>query len=193
MGKPADLLGRKVLQLNIGDVQVARSNVAIRTVLGSCVGVCLYDPFVQAGGMNHFMLPGDDPEGPYSGRYGLQAMELLLNACMSLGALPSRLQIKVFGGADMLSMLSSGLTVSQRNIRFIQRYLDNEGFSAVAMDLGGLCAREVYFLPDTGKTLVRRICDDGVPEFRRIVKKERAVSHRPPPASDDSNITLFDQ
>ncbi|HVT12741.1 MAG TPA: chemotaxis protein CheD [Fimbriimonadaceae bacterium] len=191
MGKLPLLEGRPVVQLNIGDVHAAQSTVAIRTILGSCIGVCLYDPFVRAGGMNHFMLPGEDPNDMCCGKYGLHAMELLMNACMKLGALPSRLQIKVFGGANMLSQPALEASVSSRNIDFIRSYLETEGFCPVALDLGGVCAREIYFFPDTGKTLVRRICDNGVSEFRKVIRLERTISRRPPPEFDDSNITLF--
>ena len=35
-------------------------NVVLTTVLGSCVAACFRDPVVGVGGMNHFLLPGDN-------------------------------------------------------------------------------------------------------------------------------------
>ena len=44
-----------------GQYYAAKGDVAIITVLGSCVSACLWDPQLNIGGMNHFMLPGDNP------------------------------------------------------------------------------------------------------------------------------------
>lgn len=176
----------------MGGFHATRDAVALRTVLGSCIGVCLYDPVARVGGLNHFMLPGHDPKELLEGRYGLQAMELLINACMGLGGMLSRMQIKVFGGAHMLAGPVSESTVSQRNIRFICAYLETESLTASAMDVGGLCARELYFLPDCGRTLLKRVSDVSRSEIRKVVTKERAMLTKKLWAvQDDSNVTLF--
>jgi len=64
---------------NAGDV--------ITTILGSCVATCLYDPIAKIGGMNHFLLPGEKNAISCSSEsYGLNAMELLINSLLKLGA-----------------------------------------------------------------------------------------------------------
>jgi chemotaxis receptor (MCP) glutamine deamidase CheD len=79
-----------VVNVSIGDVYASAQGVEIRTVLGSCVAACLYDPVTGVGGMNHFLLPyGDAAQDP--GRYGEHAMDLLIGALQRLGAPRGRL------------------------------------------------------------------------------------------------------
>ena len=69
-------------------------DVVISTLLGSCVAVCLQDPVARLGGMNHFLLgePGKDSSIQQRDlqRYGVHAMELLINELMCQGATRSR-------------------------------------------------------------------------------------------------------
>src|SRR5580692_5502055 len=86
-----------------GDCRVtADPEVIMTTVLGSCIATCMRDPVAMVGGMNHFLLPeGQGTDRPTSMRYGAHAMELLVNALLTLGARRERLEAKLFGGARM--------------------------------------------------------------------------------------------
>ena len=64
-------------------------DVMLTTILGSCVAACVRDPLSGVGGMNHFLLPGE--EGGEGLRYGVQSMELLVNALLRRGARRDRL------------------------------------------------------------------------------------------------------
>ena len=79
-------------------------NEVLSTLLGSCVSACLHDPVAGIGGMNHFLLPGDAEGGSLGAaeRFGVHAMELLVNAMLARGAVRSRLEAKLFGGARTL-------------------------------------------------------------------------------------------
>src|SRR5256885_7294212 len=81
-----------------GEYYITQRDMMIVTVLGSCVSACLRDPIAKVGGMNHFMLPDRDIEGPLSesARYGAFAMEVLINKLLALGARRERLEAKVF-------------------------------------------------------------------------------------------------
>ncbi len=75
----------------------------IKTVLGSCVSVCMYDTKKKIGGINHFMLPfwrGDELSSP---KFGNVAMERLLEKMLHIGASKESLIAKVFGGARLLN------------------------------------------------------------------------------------------
>ncbi len=72
----------------------AGPRVEFSTVLGSCVATCLYDPEVELGGMNHFLLAEPLPGAPSTGfdeRYGVYPMELLINKMLANGASKPRL------------------------------------------------------------------------------------------------------
>jgi len=130
------------------------------TVLGSCVSACIRDPVRQVGGMNHFMLVqnksgssgawGDELE---SARFGNFAMEKLINGMLKRGCQRERMEIKVFGGANVTSARNE---IGTENGRFALQYLAAEGLHCAAQDLGGVHPRRIIYLPMTGK-VVRRL------------------------------------
>ncbi len=118
------------------------------TILGSCVCTCIYDPLAGIGGMNHFLLPSGGGSGSGQLRYGLHAMELLINALLKLGADRSQFQAKIFGGGMMHDGLGS---IGRSNGDFALSFLETEGINCVSQSLGGAKARRVRFWPVTGK------------------------------------------
>lgn len=126
----------------------------ISTLLGSCIATCLYDPKNRMIGMNHFMLSNtrysrDLPiHISEAGRYGIHAMELLINDMMARGANRKQLRAKVFGGATIIyreSASSNFCCVGQVNSKFIREFLDSEGIPVEAEDLGGDFGRVIHF------------------------------------------------
>ena len=136
------------------------ASLLIMTTLGSCIATCLWDRRARVGGLNHFMLPegdGDDDEAPeIAGRYGLFAMELLVNELLKRGASRATLDAKGFGGGQVVAVLASQ-DIGERNTRFVLDYLQTERIAVVSSDVRGIHARKVCFLPATGKALVRRL------------------------------------
>ncbi len=194
-GIKEQLQGRSLHSIHIGGVFASHAPAVVRTVLGSCIAVCLRDPFTGIGGMNHFMLPESSSGEAVSARYGVHAMELLINNCMKMGADRSRLQAKVFGGGHVLRIRESDDNVPQRNIRFALQFLDTEGIDILAQDVGGYAAREVFFFTDTGRILLKRLASTGLTgdELKELEQEERTsrVRARQDAQVDDSNITLF--
>jgi len=126
----------------------------ISTLLGSCIAACLYDPIISLIGMNHFMLSNtrysrDMPiHVSEAGRYGIHAMELLINDMMAKGANRSQLRAKIFGGATILfrqTENSNFFCVGRVNCKFIREFLKNEGIPIDAEDLGGNFGRVIHF------------------------------------------------
>lgn len=130
----------------------------ISTLLGSCVAVCLFDPKLKIGGMNHFLLPSrrnsaaDDADVILSGDY---AMEVLVNALFAKGASKERLVAKAFGGGTIVSSIR--MAIGERNAQFAQEWLEREGIRLVASDFSGPWSRKVVFVPQTGDAFCRRI------------------------------------
>lgn len=138
--------------LQPGEVQVGTEpDVVLSTLLGSCVAACLFDPVARVFGMNHFLLASRSPHkhlnlNSAQGRYGLYAMELLVNALLAQGAHRRRLQAKVFGGANVLySPPNSMFAIGDMNALFVQEYLKREGIPLMASDLGGQRGRQIHF------------------------------------------------
>ena len=153
-------LGRHVHKLAPGCFHVATADELISTLLGSCVAACIYDPLRAIGGMNHFLLPHGKPDDRHgapvssSNRYGVFAMESLINALLARGASRARLRVKLFGGGRLLSQLSD---VGARNIEFVRRFVETEKLPIEAEDLGGDQARRVLLYPATGRVRVRKL------------------------------------
>jgi chemotaxis protein methyltransferase CheR len=142
----------------VGEVFASREPTWVRTLLGSCVSACLFDPQARIGGMNHFLLPeggptADDPER--AARFGVHAMELLINEIMRLGGQRDRLTAKLFGAAHVLSQIPS--RVPDQNAQFVRDFLRAEGIRVVADRMGGSAAQEVRFDTSTGRAQVRFI------------------------------------
>ena len=156
-----DLGGRALHKIHIGGIKASREPAVVRTVLGSCIAVCLRDPKAMVGGMNHFMLPAGSDGEAVSARYGIHAMELLINDCMRAGAERSRLEAKVFGGGHVLRLRETDGNVPHSNIRFALHFLQTENLPIISRDLGGYSAREVYFFTDTGNILLKRLSATG--------------------------------
>ncbi|GAA3914401.1 chemoreceptor glutamine deamidase CheD [Litoribacillus peritrichatus] len=146
-----------------GEFYLSGKQEVISTVLGSCISACIRDPILGIGGMNHFMLPHHNGHSnvswdgaPISSetRYGNWAMEYLINGLLKLGALRQRMEVKVFGGGQVLANMTD---IGARNIQFVEEYLKSEGMDIIAKDIGGVLPRKVIYFPDTGKVLVKRI------------------------------------
>ena len=143
-----------------GEYYFTTGDMAILTVLGSCVSACIRDRQTGIGGMNHFMLPnsGGDADSPASAsmRYGTQAMEILINQLLKAGAQRANLEAKVFGGGRVLSGMQA-LNVGERNAAFVKDYLRAERIPVAASDLNDIHPRKVVYFPRTGKVLVKKL------------------------------------
>ena len=143
--------------LHPGERFVSKEPTLITTLLGSCVAACLYDPIAHVAGMNHFLLANKRytrnmmMSATEAGRYGVNAMELLINDMIHLGAEKKRLRAKVFGGGAVLESVSSDNfhCVGDVNERFIREFLKTENITLDAEDLGGTKGRVIRFRTDT--------------------------------------------
>lgn len=152
------------VKIQPGELYVSLEGGVISTVLGSCIAVCIRDCELGIGGMNHFMLP--EPSHPESesfwgsnpatreSRYGSWAMEYLINGILKRGGQKEHLEVKVFGGGQMIAAMSD---VGQRNILFAFNYLSNEGLDIKSSDVGDVFARKVLYFPQTGKVMMKKI------------------------------------
>lgn len=146
-----------VVKIFAGDWYVSNSeNEMISTILGSCVAACVRDPLIKVGGMNHFLLPGNnmimDRADSDAARYGVFAMESLINGVLKLGGRKDRLEIKVFGGGNVTN---NSAAIGSKNAGFIREFLRKEGFSNFFENLEGEHPRRVHYYPATGKVMMR--------------------------------------
>ena len=153
----------------------------LSTVLGSCISVCLHDPGTLLGGMNHFLLAAGRGEDAGHIRFGVNAMEKLINEMLKAGASRHRLQAKLFGGARMSANLSD---IGSANAAFAEAFLQDEGIPVLSKSIGGNSARRLVFTPTTGHAKMLFVPIDSL-------EPAEVPQRRPVAAPQESTIDLF--
>lgn len=166
--------GETVVRIFQGEYYVTnKENEVLSTVLGSCIAVCIRDPQIGFGGMNHFLLPfaASPSRNGFSLRYGTYSIERLINAIVTHGGVKERLEVKVFGGGNVLKGMAQ---IGSRNAEFVDDYMKREGLTVAARHLGGDFARRIRYYPTSGRVMMGRINSElssiGRQEFRLLGK-----------------------
>lgn len=182
---------KKQVSIHIGGIYGGTKPTVIYTLLGSCVAVCLYDPLKKIGAMNHILLPGRAAVNRFDARarFGINAMELLINKMLKLGAERRRLVAKVFGGAHMLPSIRQENGIGSKIAVFAVDFLKNETIPIVSKDLGGRRGRKVYFHTDSGDVYIKRI---GLSQnFKLLAKEKKALPGIRREIKKPGQITIF--
>lgn len=168
MSAPAQRDGLRRLTVAQGETRVSDDpSVVLTTVLGSCVAACFYDPVAQVGGINHYLLADGSASDPASlQRYGVYAMEVLINAMLAMGAGRHRLKARIFGGATMRAGFRD---IGGANIVFARDFLRAERIALVGEDVGGTGARRVEFRAALGLARCRTVAAAAAPPVARPV------------------------
>lgn len=179
-----------VVKLISGDCYVTdKPGQMIVTILGSCVAACMRDPVLKIGGMNHFLLPdttdADVRSNGESARYGAYAMEQLVNGIIKLGGVKSRLEVKVFGGGNVIN---NSAMIGSRNVSFVRDFLKNEGLKIVSEDLGDTYPRRLRYYPDTGKVMLMKLRRK---EDMEVVNEEQSFATTLKAKPVEGDIELF--
>lgn len=188
--------GFVIVKIFQGECYVTEKDEILSTILGSCIAACIRDPVAGIGGMNHFLLPyGQDNGGGHDGhpedmgaalRYGNFSMEQLINEIMKRGGDRRRLEVKVFGGGNVLK---SGMNIGHTNATFVEKYLSEEGIPIIAKDLRGTLPRAVRYFPNSGRVLVRSVDANRSQEIASEEQKRRVRVAKTEKAGE---IELFD-
>lgn len=183
-----DIEAAKILP---GEYYVTARDMVLVTVLGSCVAACIRDRVSGIGGMNHFMLPEGKEFHPgltsLPTRYGSYAMELMINQLLKLGARRSNLEAKLFGGGNVVRGITQA-NIGARNAEFALGYLNAEGISVASQDLLDVFPRKVYFFPNSGRVLVKKL---RKLHNETILERERAYRTRLQGADIQGDVELF--
>jgi len=147
--------------LQPGEVYLAREPTLIRTILGSCVGVAFWSTRFRAGALCHALLPRCPREtvDPVQGhRYVDFSILELAREFDQIGVSRREVQVKLFGGADVLPVGDSNPlrpTVGRMNCEVAIEVLRDEGFEVAASSLGGTTGRSILFHTGTGEVQLR--------------------------------------
>jgi chemotaxis protein CheD len=148
-----------------GESRTVQEPSMMRTLLGSCVGITFWAPRLGLAALCHPMLPHRPAKADRAGvstgrRYVDFAIRDLARQFDASGARRGEVQVKLFGGCDVLPVAKKSLrpTVGKLNYESALRVLESEGFSVSASCLGGSCGVTILFNTRTGEVFLKRLC-----------------------------------
>lgn len=157
--------GRRDVMLQPGEYAVGAAGCWMRTVLGSCVSITLWNPQRRVGAMSHFLLAARSAAGKASvhgeldARYGEEALELMLRGLQRAGVAPQECEAKVFGGGNMFPEQETpgALQVGRRNGEAARQLLQARGINIQSESLFGVGHRQIVFDVASGDVWARQI------------------------------------
>ena len=150
------------IQVGIADYKIARVPIMLITLgLGSCVGVSLYDPVSKLGGLLHVMLPDSTQFQNVNrpAKFADLGIPLIIKEMQKMGAVISRLQAKLVGGAQMFSGFDEkmNLKIGQRNIEKSRLMLKELNIRVLSEEVGGNCGRTMTLNTLNGEVAIRTL------------------------------------
>lgn len=149
--------------LHPSGIFASKEPTTVSTILGTCVAVCLYDPVLHIGGINHYIMPWYQEEGRQLGKllsdrssytkFGNIAIDKLLQKMLALGAKQEHLQAKIFGG--MSRPYANMYHIGDKNAKVAQLYLKQLGIPVLVQHVGGQYARKLIFHTHTAEVFMK--------------------------------------
>ena len=146
------------LTVGIADMKMLQGEGTLVTyALGSCIGLCFYDPKLRLGALLHIMLPLNMEAGrTHPLKYADTGIKETLKQLEAKGASRSRMTVKIAGGAKMFEVSGAGLgNIGQRNIDSVHTILKRENIRLAAENVGGTVARTLLFDVGSGQGCIR--------------------------------------
>lgn len=168
------------------------SNIAFKTLLGSCVAIIFYDRVKKVKGMNHFLLPSTSNSNEDM-KYGLYSVEAMLNEMYKMGCSKNNMAVKISGGADIVNVNLSAKSIGHRNVEFATDFCGAEGFRILSNHTRGTQGR-VILLADRFETFIKSVQNSTTSQVAIEEKKlQTEISSRKPAISEYvSGTGIFD-
>lgn len=146
--------------LKPGEVFMSREPAIVSTILGSCLAITVFSKRLKAGGICHALLP--ESQSPRDkeqlGRFVDSAFKYILRRLETMGVEKNEMQVKIFGGGDVLDILDAARpSVGRQNIERAVEVIKREGLTVFHSDIGGRKGRFIRFDTQTGVVFLKRI------------------------------------
>jgi chemotaxis protein CheD len=143
------------MYLHPGNLCASREPVNLSFIVGSCVGICIFNPRLSIGGAAHYLLPLQGDEGAPSPRYGDVAIKQLLDGMMQAGSTRKDLRAHIYGGACVVQAFqdSKHASIGDKNVRVALDMLSQEKIAVVHQETGGQKGRKISMRTDTGEII----------------------------------------
>jgi len=157
--------GKSIHIIHPGEFYVSDSDIIIGTLLGSCIAISMYDLDHGIAGMNHFMLPGEELGNNVSvdkhAKYGVSAINQLLDEIIKRGANRKKIKAKIFGGGHVLNTKLGSSSIPSENIKLAKIMMEFEDIPIISSDVGGNFMRKVLLEVKTGKVFLSKTVREG--------------------------------
>lgn len=147
-----------VITVGIGGCRVAKEPCVIKTTLGSCIGVTLFDKINKIGGLIHIMLPDSSKSKGRITKFADTGIPNLINCMINEHySQRSALSAKIFGGAKMFNVFSKALDIGTNNTNAVLNVLKQQGIKVEGGKTGGTQGTQIIFRVSDGKILFKTI------------------------------------
>jgi chemotaxis protein CheD len=148
--------------VGIGEFAVSDrpGDLIVTHALGSCIAVCLWDPDAKVAGLIHFLLPeariNPQRAADQPATFADTGIPLVFQAAYKLGAVKSRLRVRLVGGAEIAGNTTGGGTfnIGKRNLLAAKNVLWRNGVIIENEEVGGRTVRTVHLTVDDGRVQV---------------------------------------
>jgi len=160
-------LSNRVSVAGMGEIRVSPNPDETLSCLGlgSCVALCIHDPVTRVGGMAHIVLPESNRpvDDSTCGRFADTAVPWMVEEMCALGAIRTRMVVKLVGGAQMIQAegFEPAIQMGARNVDRVRVALRQQGLRVSAEDVGGHQGRSVWM--QVGSGVVTTKCAYGTP------------------------------
>ena len=151
--------------IRMGEIAVATRGEALRTLLGSCLGLALYDRGRKVGGLAHIVLPSSRGATDRPGKFVDTAIPKLIEEMQKIAGGELRLAAKLAGGASMFATTVAA-NIGLQNVEACRRRLGELRIPILATHCGGEQGRRMSLYTDSGKVV--RTVDAGTQRSNRV-------------------------
>ncbi|QTA85266.1 chemotaxis protein CheD [Desulfonema magnum] len=142
----------------VGDMKVGKKgDLLVTHALGSCLGLMIYDPAVQVGGLLHAMLPLSkiNPQKAEANPFMFvdTGVPKLFKEVYDMGGQKARLVVKAAGCGQPLGN-NEMFKIGERNYTVLKKLLWKNSVLLESEDVGGTASRTVHFNISTGQVII---------------------------------------
>ena len=150
-------MSETLINVGVAQIRTAKEQTVLRTILGSCVGVCIFDRMKKIGGLAHILLPLDTANGTIPEKYADTAIPLLVQMLIKEGAKKEYLSAKIAGGASMFKFEPNVALgqIGDRNVEEAKKALEKLKIPILEEDTGGNAGRVIDFFMVDGHLKVK--------------------------------------
>ncbi len=150
-------MNKTLINVGVAQVKIGQNPSILRTILGSCIGICIYDRVKKMGGLAHILLPIDTSNGTTPEKYADTAIPLLIQRLLKEGCTRNNMSAKIAGGASMFKF-QANVTLGQigdRNIEETKKILEQLKIPLLEEDTGGNTGRVIDFFLNDGHMKIK--------------------------------------